>query len=145
MSSPGHEHLPGTRLPGGTFTIPADDDRRFRALVGSRSADDGTAHPMWPAIASLRGMGITIGETLALAGTDIERDGPVLAGCQVELVRPLGAGVAYAVTGEITSIERKIGRSGPFDLLTTRYTLADEQGPVAFFTAVNALPRGRRP
>src|SRR3954447_7234071 len=145
MSSPGYEHLPGTRLPGGTFTISADDDRRYRELVGGPPAGEGTAHPMWPLIASLRGMGITIGGTLALAGTDIERDGPVLAECEIELVRPLRTGVAYAVTGAIVSLERKSGRSGRFDLLTTRYALADDQGPAAFFTAVNAFPRGREP
>jgi hypothetical protein len=141
-SAPGHEHLPGTPLPGGTFTIPPEEDRRYRELVHGGPSPDGSAHPLWAFIATLRGMGITIGETLALAGTDIEADGPMHGEIDIELCRPLQTGVPYRLSGEVRSIERKAGRSlGTFDLLRLRYTLADDDGPAAYYTTAVVLPR----
>lgn len=134
--------MTGTPLAGGTFTIPPDEDRRYRELVHARPPRDGDAHPMWAFIATLRGMGVTIAETLALAGADIEADGPMHGELDIELLGPLRTGVSYRVSGEVVGVERKHGRSlGPFDLLRLRYVLADDEGPVASYATAIVLPR----
>jgi hypothetical protein len=134
--------LPGTPLAGGTFTIPPDDDRRYRELVHGRPSADGSAHPLWTFIATMRGMGISIGQTLELAGADIEADAPMHGELDIELRRPLRTGVPYRLSGEVVGVEPKTGRSlGRFDLLRLRYTLADDDGPAAHYTTAIVLPR----
>jgi hypothetical protein len=139
-TTPGLEHLPGTQLPEGTFTITEEEQRRLTAAIGSPS--DG-AHPVWAYIAPQRGIGIGVAELCALAEFDMERDGPMLGSVDMTYHRPLEVGVEYRVTGEIVDIERKHGRkTGAFDVLTYRLRLIAPDGEeVVVATNQWILPR----
>jgi hypothetical protein len=142
MAVPQFEALPGTRLPGGTFTITDEDERRVRQVIGESSKVSGEAHPLWAYIAPQRGIGISVGDICKLADFDVN-DGPMLGSSHLEYHRPIRVGVPYRVTGEVLSIERKQGRIGTFDVLQFREQLRSESGDlVAVSTSTYILPRG---
>lgn len=116
-------------LPGGHFTIDPEEDRRLAELVGGRSSADGSAHPIWAYIATQRGIGIELRDVFASVGFDMQAGGPMLGACELEFAAPLRTGVTYRVTGEIVGLEHKRGRrTGSFDLLWVRESLADPSG-----------------
>jgi len=140
---PGFEHLPGTVLSEGTFTItPQEASDLERALEASPSMDGG-AHPIWAYIATQRGIGVSVAELCALADFDV-RDGPMLGSVEIEYDQPLQAGVPYRVTGEVVDLERKVGRrAGTFDLLTYRLAMS-APGDVAVASCTNTFVLPRR-
>jgi hypothetical protein len=141
MSVPGLEHLPGTALPEGGFTITEEEDRQVLDVVGGDPAADGTAHPLWAYIATQRGIGISVADLCALADFDVN-DGPMLGSTDLEYAGKLRIGVPYRVTGEVIDIARKAGRSGTFDVMTFRERLVGEDGEaVASSTSTFILPR----
>jgi hypothetical protein len=140
MPAPGLEHLPGTPLPEGTFTITAEDDARVLEVIGGEPSADGTAHPLWAYIAPQRGIGISVADICTLAEFDVN-DGPMLGSSALELHAPIALGAAYRVTGEVLSIERKQGGSGTFDVLEFREDLLDGDTLVAVSTSTYILPR----
>jgi acyl dehydratase len=128
MSVPGLEHLPGTKLPEGSFTITAEEDEQLAETLGSRRPGDGIAHPSWAYMATQRGIGISVAGLCELADFDVN-DGPMLGSVEMEYHQPLRVGVPYKVTGEILGIERKRGRkTGVFDILRYREELVDPDG-----------------
>jgi hypothetical protein len=140
MSVAGLEHLPGTELPEGTFTITAEDDARVRDVVGGPPAD-GTAHPLWAYIAPQRGIGISVADICALANFDVN-DGPMLGSSDLEFHAPIELDEPYRVTGKVLSIARKSGSIGTFDLMTFREDLLAGDGTlVAVSTSTYILPR----
>jgi hypothetical protein len=141
MSVPGLEHLPGTELPAGTFTITAEEDARVLEVVGGDPASDGTAHPLWAYIAPQRGIGISVADICALADFDVN-DGPMLGSSALELHEDIKLDEPYTVTGRVLSIDRKQGGSGTFDLMAFREDLVDAGGNVvAVSTSTYVLPR----
>jgi hypothetical protein len=141
MSAPGLEHLPGTELPGGTFTITAQEDGNVLEVVGGEPAADGVAHPLWAYIATQRGIGISVADLCALADFDVN-DGPMLGSSALEFHAPIRVGVEYHVTGRVLAIDRKQGGSGTFDVMAFREDLLDADGaPVASSTSTYILPR----
>jgi hypothetical protein len=140
VSVPGLEHLPGTKLPEGSFTITESEQRRLADSLGSPS--DGGAHPVWAYIATQRGIGISVADLCALADFDVN-DGPMLGSVEMTYARPLEVGVEYRVTGEVVAIERKHGRkAGTFDVMTFRERLIGPDGDeVATSTNTFILPR----
>src|SRR4051794_37667389 len=140
MSVAGLEHLPGTELPEGTFTITASDDERVREVVGGPPAD-GAAHPLWAYIAPQRGIGISVADICALADFDVN-DGPMLGSSDLEFHAPIKLDESYRVTGQVLSIARKSGSIGTFDLMTFREDLLAGDGTlVAVSTSTYILPR----
>lgn len=128
MSAAELSHLLGTRLPEGTFTISAADDRRLAPLVGAEPTRDGTANPLWAFVATQRGIGLELEELLAMADFDVA-DGPMVGECRIEFAGPLLVDRTYRVSGEIEHVERKTGRrTGTFDLMRVRYGLTDTAG-----------------
>jgi hypothetical protein len=141
MSVPGLEHLPGTELPAGTFTITAEEDARVLEVVGGPPAPDGTAHPLWAYIAPQRGIGISVEDICKLADFDVA-DGPMLGSSELEFHAPIRLGERYEVTGRVLSIARKQGSIGTFDLMAFREDLHDAGGNlVAVSTSTYVLPR----
>jgi hypothetical protein len=51
---------------------------------------------------------------------------------EFEFHQPLYVDETYRVTGEVTDVERKEGRSGPFDLATMRFDVFDSDEDLAF-------------
>jgi len=141
MSVPGLEHLPGTELPAGTFTITAEEDARVLEVVGGEPAPDGTAHPLWAYIAPQRGIGISVADICALAEFDVN-DGPMLGSSELELHSGIRLDEPYTVTGRVLSIDRKQGGSGTFDLMRSARTWSTAGGNVvAVSTSTYVLPR----
>jgi hypothetical protein len=141
MSVPGLEHLPGTELPAGTFTITAEEDARVLQVVGGEPAPDGTAHPLWAYIAPQRGIGISVADICTLADFDVN-DGPMLGSSALEFHAPLKLDEPYRVTGLVLSIDRKSGSIGTFDIMAFREDLLAQDGSlVAVSTSTYILPR----
>jgi hypothetical protein len=141
MGVPGLEHLPGTELPAGAFTISAEDDARVREVVGGEPAGDGLAHPLWAYIAPQRGVGISVAGICALADFDVD-DGPMLGSSELELHGEIRIGEPYTVTGRVLAIDRKRGSIGTFDVMAFREDLLDAGGElVAVSTSTYILPR----
>jgi acyl dehydratase len=140
MTVPGLEHLPGTPLPAGTFTITEEEQARLVAALGSPADVD--AHPVWAYIATQRGIGISVADLCALADFDVN-DGPMLGSVEMTYAQPLRVGVQYRVTGEVVGIVRKQGRkTGTFDVMTYRERLVGPDGEeVATSTNTFILPR----
>lgn len=141
-SSPGLEHLPGTRVPTRAFTIDAAEDARFCVIVGDEPAGDGTAHPMWGYLLSRRALVLDLHELLALADFRVE-DGPLLGSFDLTLFSTLTVGSTYTTEIMIDAITRKQGRrTGVFDLmdLSHRYT-NDEGVAVGRYVQQYVLPR----
>lgn len=142
MAVPGFEHLPGTVLSEGSFTITAQEARDLERAMHAGPARDGETHPIWGYIATQRGIGVSIAQLCALADFDVE-DGPMLGSVEIDFGEPLRSGVSYRVTGEVVDLERKVGRrAGTFDLLTYRLTMSAPGGvPAATVTNTFVLPR----
>jgi hypothetical protein len=133
--------LPGTVLPEGTFVISLEEDHRVSEILGEEPGSTGRAHPLWAFIATQRGIGTSVAELCALADFDVA-DGPMLAGWNAKFTGELLTGYAYRVTGEVTDIVRKRGKSGLFDLMTFVERLVDEHGhAVVTTTTTFVLPR----
>jgi hypothetical protein len=135
------DDLPGTVIPARPFTIDAEEDARFCAIVGDAPAGDGTAHPLWGYLLSRRAIAMSLEDLLALADFRVE-DGPLLASFDLTLDGPLHVGATYDTEIAITAAERKRGRSGTFDLLTLTHAYRDEAGaPAGRYDQQYALPR----
>src|SRR5829696_624563 len=104
MTAPGLEHLPGTELPAGSFTITPDEQARLVDALGRDALD--AVHPVWAYIATQRGIGIGIADLCALANFDVN-DGPMLGSVELTYGSAIELGVPYTVTGEVVGIERK--------------------------------------
>lgn len=118
----------GTRLPGGTFRITADENQLLCRSVGTKPAASGTAHPIFYYIATQVGMGLTVADLLKLCDFDVA-DGPLMTASNVTFNRELRVDETYRVEGEIVSLVRKPSRTfGAVDLLDFRLRLIGQDG-----------------
>lgn len=140
----GFEHLPGTTLSAGTFTITAREDADLRTAIEApaRSSEDENAHPIWCYFATQRGIDVSVAELCQLADFDVN-DGPMLGTVELEYHAPVKIDTAYRVTGQVVGLERKVGRkTGTFDILKYSLALSTPTGtPVASATNTFILPR----
>lgn len=139
---PGFEHLPGTNLPAGEFTITTQEAESLAGALLTTTSSDGTAHPIWAYIATQRGIDISIAGLCALAEFDVQ-DGPMLGSVEIEYSAPVRIATPYRVTGEVVGLDRKHGRkTGTFDILTFRLAMAGPDGAVVVrCTNTFILPR----
>ena len=123
------DRLVGTELPEGRYVVHPHHAWLHADALGAPALPEGALHPMWIFNAALSGLGLTIEELFGMAGVAME-DGPM--GGEMDLVqhRPLRPGEEVVVTGRITGIERKAGRSGTFDVMTAEMTVTAEDGEV---------------
>jgi len=106
---------------------------------------DRMAHPIFAFVATQCGGGLGVDGILEAVGATRD-DGPMMASCDLELLRPLRIGSLYRVTGEFTSIERKEGRrTGPFDLVGFRLTMLEDPDGAVVAHVTNEWVVPRRP
>jgi hypothetical protein len=133
--------LVGTPLPGDTFRAERYEDWLLRDVVLAPPADSTAMHPLWSFIASVRAMGVSLENLFEMCGTSSD-EGPMLAGCHIELAKPFVVDQQYAVTATISDAVRKQGRSGTFDVVSVDVDVSDSGGDaVATVRASYIFPR----
>jgi hypothetical protein len=121
----------GVRLPGGSFQVPEYERWLSHDAMLAPPLPDGVLHPVWILLGVLRGMGTSIEDLVGLVDADPE-DGVLFGETTLDQHTPLRAGVAYAVTGRVTDVQRRTGRrAGTMDLLTFELTVHEPAGTVA--------------
>jgi hypothetical protein len=140
MSIPELEHLAGTSLPEGTFTISDLEDEQLREVLHAPPSQSGVAHELWAYIATQRGIGISVADLCRIAQFDIA-DGPMLGSTELEYSSAMRIGTRYRVEGEVLGVERKHGRSGTFDVMRYRERLLSGDDLIASATSTFILPR----
>ena len=136
----------GQRLPGGWYRITRADNAAMCKAVGATPQSDGRSHPIFYYVATQVGMGMTVGELLALCDFDVA-DGPMMTASEARFEGELMVETDYRVEGEIVSLVRKPSRTFGFaDILRFRLTLA-EDGAAPSLECTNEwiLPRGETP
>lgn len=125
--------LIGHEFPGGEFSVEEHERWLSHEAMKSPPIKPPLLHPVWVLLGSLRGMGMTIEELVALA--DVSPDGVLFGETELEQLEPLRTGVRYAVSGRIVSLERRQGkRAGTFDVLAFRMEISgtgDDEGRLA--------------
>jgi acyl dehydratase len=82
-------------------------------------------HPSIGWFLAMRGGGVTIDELLGLF--DVEPGtSTVLGEAELEFHAPLRVGSDYRTESTIAEVERKVGRSGPFDRIVLRVDVLDQ-------------------
>ena len=131
--------LVGEPLPGGRWSAAAYESWLTSYAVYGEPG--GPPHPVSAFIGVQRGLGLTVAELFAHLGSSIE-DGPMLAECTMEFPGVVRDDQVYEVSGTVQEVRRKSGRTmGVFDLVTCRFELSSDEGPVAAVTNVYAVPR----
>jgi hypothetical protein len=136
MSARDYSHLVGHRFPGGTYTLPEYVNWLWEDAILSEH-DGGLAHPSLGYYIAMAGLGVSIGEVMALLeGTP---DSGVMFGeNELEFHGSLRAGATYECEGEITAVERKTGkRAGVFDKLTFRIQVGEPGASVPSVVCMN--------
>lgn len=133
----------GRRFPGGEFVI-----EPWRAwLVADVTLDEPgpkVAHPLFVWLAATGAMGLNWDELFAWFGSSA-LDGPMFGEHQTSIHRPLMVGGTYAVSGGITSAERKSGRTAKsFDLVGYELELRDTADGVHVANCWNSIVFPRR-
>lgn len=133
------QRLQGLALPGGGYTITRDNAQRVAHLL--QSAAD--VHPVFSCVASLRSLGISIGELCQLCEFELT-DGPLLGEFAVRFYSPLAIGQRYQLTARIDSIDRTHGaRLGVLDRLRFSVNFIAPTGDVTLEARyLWLLPRG---
>ena len=115
-------------LPGGEYRITGEENATLCRAVGSEPDPRGVAHPIFYYVATQIGMGISVGDLLALCDCDVA-DGTLMAGSSVRFAGELRVDEDYIVSGEIVSLIRKSSRTfGAVDLLSFELCLTDRGG-----------------
>ncbi|HEY9524316.1 MAG TPA: hypothetical protein VIR33_13830 [Thermopolyspora sp.] len=133
----------GRRFPGGVFTV-----EPWRAwLVADVVLDEPggpIAHPLFVWLAATGAMGMRWEDLFAWFGARAS-EGPMFGEHETTVHRPLRLGGSYRVCGEITSVDRKAGRSiGSFDVVGYRLELHDEADGMHVATCWNSIVFPRR-
>ena len=121
------DEIVGREFPEGRFTIQPYEAWLTADAVLSPPLRDGVVHPMYVYYAALGGMGIDLDTLFAWAHSSAA-DGPMFGEARIEQRRPFRAGETLVVTGGITGLIRKSGRSGTFDIVEFRLDLTDTDG-----------------
>jgi len=129
-------------LPDGTYSIRRDDNAFLFTASGGQPAGTADPHSSYAMVATLAASGTSIQEMLLVAGSSIA-DGPMLAECRVVITGRLRFDVAYRVTRELLSLERKKSRRfGAMDLLRFVTRIFEPEGAlIAEVTYTWVLPK----
>ena len=136
------QSLVGAEFPEGTFTIEPYEHWLSADAVMSPALPDGVAHPMYAYYAAIRGMGKSLEEVFADAGSSAA-DGPMFGEAGLDFHGSLVVGATYTVRGRYTSAVRKEGRrAGVFDIVGFELeVVADDGAIVAVSTNSFVYPR----
>ena len=140
----------GRAFPGGRFTV----ERWFAWLLADAALEqphaavpDGAgeelAHPLLAWTAATQAMGVTWDELFAWFGSSAD-DGPMFGEHETVWHAPMRVGHTYLVSGEITSADRKSGRSGVFDVIGDGFRLHDAGSGTHVAECWNSLILPRR-
>ncbi|WP_051215709.1 hypothetical protein [Granulicoccus phenolivorans] len=133
----------GRAFPGGEYTIEPYQAWLFADAVLADPADP-QPHPVFAWWASVSAKGVSWDEFFAWFGAGAE-DGPMFGEHETTLYAPLRTNVAYAVTGEVTSVDRKQGRkAGAFDIVGYRFELHERDSGVHVASCWNSIVFPRR-
>ncbi|AXL53669.1 hypothetical protein DSC91_007217 [Paraburkholderia caffeinilytica] len=128
QTSEGVPDVAGYSLPGGTYRIAAEENRRLCNAVAAQVAGDGTAHPIYCYIATQAGMGLSVDGLLEKCQFDAA-DGPLLGSTEVTFSGVLMTDVTYGVGGEIVDLTRKTSKKiGVVDMLRYRLRMTTPGG-----------------
>ena len=137
------EALVGREFPDGVFTIEPYEHWLCADAVLAPQLPDGVAHPMYGYYVAIRGMGKSLDEIFADAGSSAA-EGPMFGEAGLEFSEPLRVGATYTVKGRYTSAVRKEGkRAGVFDIVGFELDIVDEGGAVVA-TSTNSFVYPRR-
>lgn len=132
----------GRALPGGEYTI-----HPWRAWLLADTLlvepDDAVAHPVMAWMAAVGGMGLSWDDLFAWFGSS-SADGPMFGEHQTTLHARVRVGATYRISGQITSVDRKVGRSGTFDVVGYQMELHDTSEGTHVATCWNSLVLPRR-
>ena len=124
------EALVGTEFPEGSYTIEPYEHWLCADAVLSPPLPEGVAHPMYGYYVAIRGMGKSLDEIFADAGSSAA-EGPMFGEAGLEFSAPLQVGATYTVRGRYTSAVRKEGkRAGVFDIVGFELDIVDDAGDV---------------
>jgi hypothetical protein len=136
MSERDYSHLVGHRFPGGTYTLPEYVNWLWEDAILSEH-DGGLAHPSLGYYIAMAGLGVSIGEVMALLEGTAD-SGVMFGENELEFQGSLRAGATYECEGEITAVERKTGkRAGVFDKLTFRIQVGEPGASVPSVVCTN--------
>ena len=138
------QRLIGFKLPIGSYTITESENHRVCNLAATQAAQDGSAHPIFPVIATLAGMGLSIAKICDLCEFDIA-DGPMVGVCNVfNLGAPIAVGDRFDVAARISGMTRKPSRRfGQADHLTLTSQLSKAGLSCSAVELTWILPRSR--
>src|SRR6478609_2827899 len=132
----------GRAFPGGDYKI-----HPWRAWLLADTLlvapDDAVAHPVAAWMAAVGGMGMTWDDLFAWFGST-SADGPMFGEHRTTLHGRVRVGATYRISGGITSVDRKVGGSGTFDLIGYQMELHDTASGVHVATCWNSLVLPRR-
>lgn len=132
------ERLVGLPIGGGPVTVPAHERTIGHRALAWSEAKGCELHPVWATLLGLRGMELSFEELFELAEASAQ-DGIYFGEAGVELSRELESGTTYQVSGLITDLARRHGKTaGTFDVLTFELRLKTPDGALAA-TATNSF------
>lgn len=103
--------LAGRELPGASFRLEHYESAIADHALLAPDCDRDVPHPLWFIVASLRGMGITVGELCDLA-LKTTNDTLLLGTVEVTQDRPLRPAADYLATARIGKVTRRTTRDG---------------------------------
>jgi len=138
--------LDGRVLPGAEITIePYENALADHALLAPAPvAGDDSAHPVWPVLLAVRGMGITVDELCALAGRR-SQDTLLIGSCALNLFTAVPVGRRLGTRAVVGPVVRKEARDGSvLDFLPVRVDVRDldEGREIAAVTNNYVIKRG---
>lgn len=123
--------LVGREIGGGPVSVPPHERIIGHRALAWTEAEGQELHPVWATLLGLRGMDLSFDELFELAEASAE-DGIYFGEAGVELRQELEASTTYKVSGLITDIVRRRGKTaGTFDALTFELHLKNADGTVA--------------
>ncbi|WP_127128868.1 hypothetical protein [Georgenia sp. SYP-B2076] len=135
------ESLRERELPGGTIEIPRHES--FIADHAVRApGDPDVAHPVWFIVASLRCMGISVDELMALASAG-PHDVLLYGQVDVSIERPLLVGRTYRAAATIVDVGRSAMRDDTvLDRIVVRVAIGTDEDPHGVVEATYLFKRG---
>lgn len=132
------ERLLGFKLEGGPVIVPSHERVIGHRALACDATDGDYLHPVWAILLGLRGMDMSFDDLFELAGATVE-EGIYFGEACVDLQCDLKAGTTYQVTGRITDLVRRQGKTvGTFDVVTFELDLLGPDGMPAA-TATNSF------
>lgn len=117
----------GRRFPGGRFRLEPWLNWLVCDAVSAPPPTGRVAHPLMPWVACTLAMGVTWHELFAWFGSNAD-DGPMFGQHRTVFHEDMLVDQEYEVSGQITAVQRKSGRSlGVFDLVAYEFELRDGQ------------------